>query len=292
MAIGGGGLWESRARQTRSDRTLAVLWPYNNRTAWPVSKGLIMFARIAHIVFGVLLGCLWLSAPAWAFGSGPANLTLKAADGGKVYARLYKADKARAVILAFHQAGSNKAEYATIAPQLQKDGYTVLAIDQRSGGKLFGKDNETVKKRGKSGQYLEAMPDLEAALEWGGKQGLPVIVWGSSYSSAMVFLLCAKHPNSIAAALAFSPGEYLGTETMVQQAAAKVTQPLFVTSGKQENEVAAAKLIFDASPAKNKIHFVPKAGVHGSSTLILEKNPAGQQENWQAVRGFLKGLGF
>lgn len=254
-----------------------------------------MFARIAHIVFGVLLGCLWLSAPAWSFGSGPTNLTLKAADGGKVYAQLYKAekaDKARAVILAFHQAGSNKAEYATIAPQLQKDGYTVLTIDQRSGGKLFGKDNETVKKRGKSGQYPEAILDLEAALAWGGKQGLPVIVWGSSYSSALVFLLCAKHPNSIAAALAFSPGEYLGADGMVQQAATKVTQPLFVTSGKQENEVAAAKLIFDASPAKNKTQFVPKAGVHGSSTLIADKNPAGQQENWQAVRGFLQGLGF
>ena len=252
-----------------------------------------MFARFIRFVcvgLALLAGWMW-SLPAWA--ASPGNLTLKAADGVKVVAQLYKADKARAVMLVFHQAGSNKAEYATIAPLLAQQGFTVLAIDQRSGGKMFGKDNETVKKRGKNGQYMETMADMEAALDWGSKQGLPVVVWGSSYSAAMVFLLCAKHPNSIAAALAFSPGEYLQPEGAVQQAAAKVTQTLFVTSAMDAEEVAAAQKIVDASPSKNKTRFVPKlGGVHGSSTLIAEKNPAGKDENWQAVQTFLRDLKF
>ena len=36
-----------------------------------------------------------------------------------------------------------------------------------------------------------------------------ILVWGSSYSAALVFLLAAEHQDEIKAILAFSPGEYL-----------------------------------------------------------------------------------
>jgi len=65
-------------------------------------------------------------------------VTLQARDGVSVSALLYEATQPKAVILLFHQAGSSKAEYATIAPRLVASGYTALAIDQRSGGSLFG----------------------------------------------------------------------------------------------------------------------------------------------------------
>jgi alpha-beta hydrolase superfamily lysophospholipase len=223
----------------------------------------------------------------------PLNTTLKTSDGVTVFALEYKAVDPRAVILLFHQAGSNKGEYSTIAPRLVHEGFTVLAIDQRSGGSLFGQHNDTVKKLGKSSTYLETMPDLEAALAWGSQQKLPVLVWGSSYSSSLVFLLASKHQEKITAVLAFSPGEYLGQEGMVQQAAAKVTQPIFVTSSIDIKEIDAAKKIIDASPSISKVQFVPKiAGVHGSSTLRDEKNSKGKDENWQAVLAFLKSLKF
>lgn len=225
--------------------------------------------------------------------STPLKTTLNASDGVSVYALEYKATAPRAIILLFHQAGSNKSEYATIAPRLVEEGFTVLAIDQRSGGSLFGQDNETVKKLGKSGNYLETMPDLETALTWASQQKLPVVVWGSSYSSSLVFLLASKHLDKIAAVLAFSPGEYLGQDGLVQQAASKVTQPVFITSSIDNKEVDAAKKIFDASPSKNKVQFIPKiAGVHGSSTLRDDRNSKGKNENWHAVLAFLKNLKF
>ncbi|MDB5708266.1 MAG: hypothetical protein JWL96_336, partial [Sphingomonas bacterium] len=34
--------------------------------------------------------------------------------------------------------------------------------------------------------------------------------------------------------------------------------------------------------------YVPKAGVHGSSTLIATKDPKGAEDNWAAVMAFLK----
>jgi dienelactone hydrolase len=216
-------------------------------------------------------------------------LTLKAADGVTLYAKYYKADHPKALILLFHQAGSNYAEYASIAPRLVAEAYSALAIDQRSGGKMFGRNNETAQHFGKKAEYLYALPDLEAALAWANSQKLPIAVWGSSYSSSLVFLLANKHPAEIKAVLSFSPGEYLGTPDLVQNAAAKVSLPIYVTSAKDEEEISAAQAILKASPSKMKTQFVPKiAGVHGSSTLRSDSNAQGLTENWTAVLGFLK----
>lgn len=253
----------------------------------------IMNVIIGSILRQIFLLSLLFSVQAFASSLTPLSTTLKTADGVTVYGLEYKAVNPRAVILLFHQAGSNKGEYAPIAPRLAQEGFTVLAIDQRSGGSLFGQNNETVKKLGKSFTYLEAMPDLEAALVWGREQKLPVLVWGSSYSSSLVLLLASKHAEKIAAVLSFSPGEYLGQEGLVQQAAAKVTQAVFVTSSIENQEIEAARKIISASPSKNKVQFIPKiAGVHGSSTLREDKNSKGYDENWQAVLAFLKSLKF
>jgi len=54
----------------------------------------------------------------------------------------------------FHQAGSNRGEYAMIGPMLAALGFNALAIDQRSGGNAWGRTNETVKRLGKSTDAL------------------------------------------------------------------------------------------------------------------------------------------
>jgi dienelactone hydrolase len=214
-------------------------------------------------------------------------VVLRAADGVAVHGQFYPAAQSKATILLFHQAGSSKDEYATIAPRLVAAGFSALAIDQRSGGELFG-PNLTVKTLGGSRDYGEAAPDLHAAIDWAKAKGAPVIVWGSSYSSALVFpVVAAKRAGDIAALLAFSPDEYIEGES-IGGAAAKLRVPLFVTSAKDGGEIAAAKAIFDASPSPTKIHFIPKSGgVHGSSTLIAARNAKGAEENWAAVLAFL-----
>lgn len=211
-------------------------------------------------------------------------------DGLTVSGRYYRADKPKALILLFHQANSSKDEYAEIAPRLVEAGYAALAIDQRSGGGMFGK-NETAARMPQGADYASAIHDLQGALGWAGSMSLPVIVWGSSYSSSLVFALAAKNPEKVAALLSFSPGEYLGDGNPVAAAAAKVRVPIFITSAKDAQEMAAAKAIFDAVPAARKTLAVPRiAGVHGSSTLIASRNPTGAAENWDAVMAFLKSL--
>jgi len=176
-----------------------------------------------------------------------------------------------------------------IAPRLQREGYAVLAIDQRVGGGLYGPNRTMAGYKGNT-DYLGALPDLEAALAWGKAKNVPMALWGSSYSASLVFLLAnaADAKDGVKAVLAFSPGEYFSDKQMVEAAAAKVTVPVFVTSANTLSEEAEAKAILAATPATDRQLYVPRTGIHGSSTLNATMNPAGADENWSAVLAFLK----
>ena len=135
--------------------------------------------------------------------------------------------------------------------------------------------------------YAAALPDLEAALAWAQTDNPagPVIVWGSSYSAALVFVLAARHAGGIQAVLSFSPGEYL-SGIAVRGEAAKTICPVFVTSASDPGEEAAAAAILNAVANPVKRQFKAKTGLHGSSTLRPE-NRGGAEPIWQAVLGFL-----
>jgi dienelactone hydrolase len=217
-------------------------------------------------------------------------ITLFAADGVKVFGTYFEAKRPAApIILLFHQAESSRYEYGSISPRLVAAGFNVLAIDQRSGGSMWGNKNETVEHLGKSTDYMDAMPDLKAALDWAraGNRKRDVILWGSSYSASLVFILGADNPGQVSGILAFSPGEYFADQHMISDAAAKVHVPVFVTSAADPNEIAAAKAILAAVPVKDAVQYVPTFGVHGSSTLRDDRNPKGAPANWQAVMAFL-----
>lgn len=238
--------------------------------------------RCLLIFIGVLATAL---LPAYA-AADAAPISFKAKDGVVVHGNYYRAGHPKGLILLFHQAGSSKDEYATIAPRLVDAGYSALAIDQRSGGDLFG-PNETAAGLGHKADYLEAKQDLEAALTWGQKQKLPVLLWGSSYSSSLIFLVAAEHPD-VKAVLAFSPGEYFDNKSMVRDAASHVTAPIYVTSADTDEEIEAARSILAASPSSLKQQYIPRTGgVHGSSTLIETRDPKGASDNWKAVLAFL-----
>jgi dienelactone hydrolase len=220
-------------------------------------------------------------------------VTVTASDGVKVFSTYYPVPSSSApIILLFHQAGSNRWEYSGIARRLVSANFSALAIDARHGGEMWGHENETVAQLGHEASYLEALADLEAALAWARKQNpsRKVIVWGSSYSACLVFVLAAKHPGEIAGLLSFSPAEYFQNKSFVHEAAAKVNIPVFITSAKDTEEEESAQSVLNAGAnAKGRVLFVPQiAGVHGSSTLREDRNPEGAAENWSAVLAFLK----
>ena len=252
-----------------------------------LSRALALFLAVAAV--SGCDGAAPVQNPAAPFVAPSRALTLKAQDGVTVYARLYPAERPKAVILLFHQAGSSKDEYATIAPRLDAAGYTALAIDQRAGGGLYG-PNETAGHVTGKPDYLDAAQDLHAAVDWASVQNVPLILWGSSYSAALVFPIVDKNAFKIKGLLAFSPGEYFAEKHLVEAAAARLTVPVYLTSAPNAEEVAAAKAVSDALPPGLVTRYVPTDGVHGSSTLIAAKDPKGAETNWLPVLSFLKNV--
>ncbi len=222
------------------------------------------------------------------------TVTFKSQDGLEVTADSNVSHETTApFIVLFHQARWSRGEYAEIAPKLAALGFNTMAVDQRSGGEVNGVENETHKRAkaaGKPVEYLDAYPDMVAALEYAKANHAKgkTIVWGSSYSSALVFRLAAEHPDEVDGLLSFAPGEYYedvtGDPKYIEGFAGKVKCPVFVTSAKEEGP--NWKGIFEAVSG-NKTSYLPDTeGKHGSSAL-WEKQPdnAGY---WKAVEAFLK----
>lgn len=214
-----------------------------------------------------------------------AAVTLHAADGLSVYGTYYRAPRPRAMILLFHQAGSSSDEYRAIGPRLAAAGFSALAIDQRSGGTMFG-INRTAGQLRRDPGYMPALKDMQAAVDWAEAQGLPIILWGSSYSAALVFLLADANAGRIKAVLAFSPAEYLPHKGAVARAAAKLSVPAFIATA-DSSEEAAAKPVLDALN-HDRTDYLRADGIHGSSALIDARNPAGAERNWDPVMRFLR----
>ena len=253
------------------------------RWVWFLAGGLLLLAALVAVGFTIIGG-----------QSTMETVTFSAPDGLTVSGDLYLTrDKTAPFVLLFHQAGYSRGEYREIAPKLNHLGYNCLAVDQRSGRSAQGVANETSKaakeKKLPTG-YTDAYPDLIAALDYVKERFSPedIIVWGSSYSASLVLILAAEYPEEIDAVLSFSPGEYfLYNDQRIEDDAAQVTQPVFITSAKHEEN--GWRKIADRISSPGCLFFVPEeAGVHGSSAL-LEQTP-NHAEYWGAVEEFLSSL--
>lgn len=221
-------------------------------------------------------------------------------DGVEITADLYVAHKAPTtpLVVLFHQATWSRGEYQEIAPRLNQLGFNCLAVDLRSGKAVNDVRNETAfqaEQAKKKTRYIDALPDMEAALEYArshyAQQG-PVIAWGSSYSAALVVRLAGERPELADATVAFSPGEYFASfglpRNWVESAARKIQKPIFITSAR--DEAGSWQKIFAAIPAKSRAsHRSPTEGNHGSRALW--KKHADSAGYWAALESFLAAHG-
>ncbi|MGX1025223.1 alpha/beta hydrolase [Flavobacterium sp. CS20] len=221
------------------------------------------------------------------------TLTFPSKDGLEISARLYQAQSKAQPILLCHQARYNKQEYADIAPRLREMGYTALAIDQRSGGDFAGESNQTferAKAQGISTDYVDAQQDIEAALDYlYQKTKQPVILWGSSYSSALVFFVAKKYPEKVKAVISFSPGNYFGDKRENLSIVFKeLKQPFWVTSSLEESKLLS-QLVNHNNLQQNQTQFIPKQkGHHGSKALWV--NQIHSEEYWASLKAFLNSI--
>jgi len=205
------------------------------------------------------------------------TITTTATDGITVYGEQYFAelDNKTPLILLFHQAGSNgRGEYAELIPWLNENGFRVIAWDQRAGGSRFGNDNRTVADlpEGTAISYCDARPDLQAGLDYAinGKLAEQVIVWGSSYSAALVFGLAADNQDEVAGVLSFSPATGGAMADCRASRWINDVDGMMIHVGRPASEMAressiTQKVMFNDRSIKVR---VIENGVHGSSMLV------------------------
>ena len=213
---------------------------------------------------------------------------LIAKDKTRIYSSFTSAyDNNDKIVLLFHQAGSNRMEYQPILRDIHIASFDTLTVDQRSGGEKWDFANTTVKKLGKSTDYAQAYPDLEAALNWAvRKRYKTIIVVGSSYSASLAIVLASNHPKEVTAVAAFSPGEYFADKNWIKTAVSKLTVPLYITAPASENDKLDEVLKLSKSSQDITVYH-PQNGVHGASTLRQDMNPEGYRANLDSFVKFL-----
>ena len=242
------------------------------------------------ILFSLLL---WISTTAQSV----ETITFPSQDGVMITADVYAPhDKTAPFILLFHQANWSRGEYLEIAPKLNALGYNCMAVDLRSGGKVNNTQNMTALSAAevmKETKYIDAYPDIQAAVKYAGDylaEG-KLVIWGSSYSSALVLRYAGDYAGSVDAVLSFSPGEYFRSQgkpaDYITQGAANIEIPVFVTSAKGEKNSWWA--IYEAIPSAEKHYFLPQTpGNHGSRALWSKFGDS--LTYWDAVSAFLANI--
>lgn len=208
-------------------------------------------------------------------------------DSLTIFADIYIKDRNAPTIILCHQAGYSRGEYKETAKQLNLYGYSVIAIDQRSGGTINEIENKTYLNAIKDSlptTYTDAKQDIEAAIDYVYTYTQkPILLVGSSYSASLSLLIAKNNPK-IKAVAAFSPGEYFDSIS-IKDSLKNWDKPLFITSSK--NEAIAINNLIENIELHHINQFVPeKGGFHGSKAL-WSKN-TGNNLYWDAFNQFLK----
>jgi len=227
--------------------------------------------------------------------SNPVVVGFPSGDGLEITAELYSPHRSAKtpLIVLCHQAGWSRGEYREIAPRLNALGFNCLALDQRSGEGVEGVSNETAARAAAAGMgatYVDALPDIVAALRWARTEHAtgPVLLWWSSYSAALALKVAGDHPELVDGVLAFSPGEYFvrfgKPEDWVGRSAATIRCPSFITSARGEHD--SWRSLHAAIPTDTKASYRPvSAGNHGSRALWSRFDD--NADYWAAVESFL-----
>jgi len=217
----------------------------------------------------------------------PIQKTFASKDGLKLTADLYGDGRPdRPFILLCHQARYSRGEYLEIAPRLVRAGFNCLALDARSGKEVNGVTNESAARAtedGKKTGYMDARPDIEAAITWIRSQGNKgkLTLWGSSYSSSLALLIAASN-KEVGCVLSFSPGDYFKPRGSVTAACRELDKPVLIVAPPKER--GQSKPLYEALKTKTKVYHCVSGNLHGSKTLFQAEN---KEASWKVVLAFL-----
>lgn len=215
------------------------------------------------------------------------KITFKSEDDLLITADLYYSQKDLPYLILFHQAGYSRGEYKETAEKFAKLGYNCLAVDLRSGKEVNFVLNETAQRAADKNlktDYLSALPDIQAAITYAfNKSKQRVVILGSSYSASLC-LVQATNDHRVKAVIAYSPGEYFGSNYIISQQIKSLRKPTYITTSKREEKYA--REIAQSIPGEYLSFFIPYKGngIHGSRALWKESDSF--DEYWTSLTMF------
>ncbi|NNU15088.1 alpha/beta fold hydrolase [Parvularcula sp. ZS-1/3] len=229
------------------------------------------------------------------------TLTAVTSDGVTVHGNIWQRFRntgEHPTLLLFHQGGSNAdGEYSEIAEWLASEGFDVITWDSRAGGELYGGENLTVKTLpdGVPSGFCDALPDLLAAVDEAERNGFGdrgFILWGSSYTGALVFHAAAERPDVTEGVIAFSPASGGAMRSCLAiERAAEVKAPMLALNPPSEIARPTAAEQREQLEALGARYIIPENGIHGSSMLVDERTEADMSALRAEVLEWLKGIG-
>lgn len=138
---------------------------------------------------------------------------------------------------------------------------------------MYGRSNRTAREASEAAQaaYCDVYPDLQAAVDYVVAEELAttVVVWGSSYSGALVFELAAHNPERVEGVIAFSPaGGGPMAECRAREWVDSVHAPMVVFRPQSEMEIESVVEQRSILLAAGAEYHVVENGIHGSSMLL------------------------
>jgi dienelactone hydrolase len=237
------------------------------------------------ITIGLLLSVMVINS------SAQQKVTFNSKDGLTITADLYVSSTQNPYILLLHQAGYSRGEYREIAPKLVNLGYNCLAIDQRSGEEVNYVKNETAARAVEKKlpvNYIDALPDIHAAIDYiKQKSNKPIVLWGSSYSASLS-LIVACEELKVGALVVFSPGEYFEPNNFIKSKISKISIPVLALSSRAEYPSMLNMLSVVPKSLLTTFQPLSDPGKHGSKAL-WESNLS-SKEYWMAVTVFFSRL--
>jgi hypothetical protein len=219
------------------------------------------------------------------------TVTFYSADSLLITADEYIVSEDLPYVVLFHEQGSSRGEFKTIATRVCKMDYNCLAVDIRNGGTRGFVPNETVKEcreqRCQTGRE-DIEKDMKAAIRYAFfKSDLPVVLFGSG-ANASLSLKLAVESEFVKGVVALSPGEYFLPDMSIHDTISNLKKPVFITSSLSEFPYME-QLVLDVDEQYVTL-FKPDLGEGGRGTASLTSKNEHNSEYWLALLLFFKDL--
>lgn len=218
-----------------------------------------------------------------------STITFQSADSLEITADLYLLADSLPYLLLFHEQGSSRGEFESLAERFQKMDYNCMAVDIRNGGNANFISNETV-RRTQQGNYIlgreEVESDIRASVNYAfNKSGEKIVLLGSGATGSLCMKIC-KEMDEVKGVIALSPGEFYAPFLSIQDTISNMQKPVFIAS--TETEYPYMERMLSGIDIEFKTCFMPTEhkGMRGTSAL-LPKNPS-NGEYWLAILLYFK----